>query len=143
MTQTTATKVRQLCDAFADEFTDTEIDEMIEIAYIRLSNITANAFTGDEEEILHRYLSSHTLITRKGLKYTGKGVSNMTVSRISLNRSSPEDLMKSKQLWTEFTELLKSMTSKTGLNYTKMKTTSGIARETTGSMYSGTLYRFY
>lgn len=126
MSDTTPANVRALVDKFAEEFTDTEISQMIDLAKIIVSKDAPNA-TGDEEELLQRYMTAHLLVRKKAMKYTGRGVSNMSVGRINLNRSTPEDLAKSKQLYDEYLEILRRMTSRVGFgktNYPIQRSTS-------------------
>lgn len=123
MTDTTVDNVKTLMGKFTRDFTDGEITSMIALAKTIVASHAASV-TGDKQEILQRWMTAHLLIRRKGIEYTGRGVSNLTVGQVSLNRSSPEELMRSNQLYTEYIELLKSLTSTIGHGRTKYKTTT-------------------
>lgn len=122
MTDTSVDNVKILMGKFTRDFTDDEITSIIAIAKTIVSN-QAPDVSGDNQELLQRWMSAHLLIRRKGIEYTGRGVSNMTVGQVTLNRSSPEELMRSNQLYTEYTELLKSLTSTIAHGKTQYKTT--------------------
>lgn len=128
MTETTVAKVQSLMGKFTRDFTDSEIEDLIEVA-VEIVNVDAPGVSGTPQELLQRWMTAHLLIRRKGIEYTGRGVSNMTVGQVSLNRSSPEELMKSNQLYTEYIEMLKRFTETIGHGTTQYSTSPQYGNE--------------
>lgn len=121
MTDTTADNVRILMGKFAECYEDSEIESFISVAKVMVAQQAPNADDA-QEEILQRWLTAHLLIRRKGIEYTGRGVTNITAGQVSLNRSSPEELMRSNQLYDEYVKFIKMFANKIGSGKTKFAT---------------------
>ena len=108
MTQTTVDNVKALLGNFSDEFTDSEISAMIDLAYTYLSDMTQGTVDGDQEEMLHRWLTGHLLLKKRVYSGIGHDVGNISAGGFSYNLThDPARAEQSNLFWKEFEKMLR------------------------------------